>query len=55
VDSLRVRKGLPALETTSDYAAYKAQQFDQLAASMRQHIDLERIYRIMREHQEPTP
>ena len=55
VDSLRVRKGLPVLETASDYAAYKAQQFDQLAASMRQHIDLERIYRIMREHQEPTP
>ena len=53
VDSLRQRKGLPALAAGADYAAYKAQQFDQLAASLRQHIDLETIYRIMREHQEP--
>ncbi|WP_288821657.1 cobyric acid synthase [uncultured Leclercia sp.] len=53
VDSLRVRKGLAPLETLPDYAAYKAQQFDKLAASMRQHLDLQSIYRIMREHQEP--
>ena len=53
VDSLRVRKGLPKLDIQSNYTAYKARQFDQLAASMREHIDLERIYRIMQEHQEP--
>lgn len=54
VDGLRARKGLAALETTSDYAAYKAQQFDTLAQAMRQHIDIQKIYQVMREHQELT-
>lgn len=54
VDGLRVRKGLVALETTLDYAGYKAQQFDLLASSMRQHIDIEKVYEVMRDHQEAT-
>lgn len=52
VNGLRARKGLAALENTVDYASYKAQQFDILAAAMRQHIDIEKIYQVMREHQE---
>lgn len=52
VDGLRVRKGLLPLETAPEYASYKAQQFDQLAQAMRQHVDIARIYQIMREHQE---
>ncbi|MEG1209567.1 MAG: cobyric acid synthase [Leclercia sp.] len=52
IDSLRIRKGLLPLETALDYAGYKAQQFDKLAQSMRQHIDMQKIYQIMREHQE---
>jgi len=52
VNSLRARKGLPAREEALDYAAYKAQQFDVLATAMRSYIDIEKVYRIMREHQE---
>lgn len=53
VNGLRRRKGLEALDTTLHYAQYKAQQFDILAAAMRQHIDIEKIYHIMQQHQEP--
>lgn len=53
VNGLRERKGLVALDGDFHYARYKAQQFDILAESMRQHIDIEKIYTIMREHQEP--
>lgn len=53
VNGLRERKGLAALDSDFHYAHYKAQQFDILAESMRQHIDIEKIYTIMREHQEP--
>ncbi|MFG0516756.1 cobyric acid synthase [Kluyvera intermedia] len=53
VNGLRERKGLAALDGDFHYARYKAQQFDILAESMRQHIDIEKIYTIMREHQEP--
>jgi adenosylcobyric acid synthase len=54
VNGLRQRKGLEALDTTLHYAQYKAQQFDILAAAMRQHIDIEKIYHIMQQHQEPS-
>lgn len=52
VDSLRARKGLLPLGSAPQYASYKAQQFDRLAQTMRQHIDMAKIYQIMREHQE---
>ncbi|MEE9656879.1 cobyric acid synthase [Kluyvera ascorbata] len=52
VNGLRERKGLAALDGDFHYARYKTQQFDILAASMRQHIDIEKIYTIMREHKE---
>lgn len=53
VNGLRERKGLEALDGDFHYARYKAQQFDILAESMRQNIDIAKIYTIMREHQEP--
>ena len=53
VNGLRERKGLTTLDSDFHYAHYKAQQFDILAESMRQHIDIEKIYSIMREYQEP--
>ena len=52
VNGLREGKGLPARDNDFHYAEYKAQQFDILAESMRQHIDIEKIYTIMREHKE---
>jgi adenosylcobyric acid synthase len=52
VDGLRQRKGLAPLDVAVDYAAWKAQQFDILASAMREHIDIKKIYQIMREHQE---
>jgi adenosylcobyric acid synthase len=54
VNGLRARKGLAALTSTVDYASYKSQQFDILAAAMRQNIDIEKVYQVMREHQEAT-
>ncbi|EMX4959527.1 cobyric acid synthase [Raoultella planticola] len=54
VNGLRRRKGLDALDTALHYAQYKSQQFDILAAAMRQHIDIEKIYHIMQQHQEPS-
>ncbi len=54
LNSLRGRKGLPPLDVTVNYADYKAQQFDILADAMRTHVDIDRIYQIMQQHQEPT-
>jgi adenosylcobyric acid synthase len=56
LDGLRQGKGLaPWQGEVVDYADYKSQQFDLLAQGMRQHIDIEKIYQIMRQHQEPEP
>jgi adenosylcobyric acid synthase len=52
INTLRARKGLPPLDSTVDYAHYKAQQFDLLADAMRKNIDIDRIYQIMHQHQE---
>lgn len=52
LNGLRQRKGLPSLDVRVDYAQYKAQQFDILADAMRQHVDIDRIYQIMQQHQE---
>lgn len=53
VNGLRARKGLAPWETTFCYAEHKARQFDLLAEAMRQHIDIDKIYTIMQQHQEP--
>ncbi|NIY46235.1 cobyric acid synthase [Cedecea colo] len=53
LNGLRERKGLKAWEgELFDYQQHKHQQFDILASAMREHIDIESIYQIMREHQE---
>lgn len=54
INALRVRKGLVPHDATVNYARYKAQQFDLLADAMREHIDIEKLYQIMREHKEPA-
>ena len=54
LDTLRQRKGLDPWDgEVLDYAAHKIQQFDLLAQQMREHIDIARVYQIMREHKEP--
>ena len=37
-----------ATRTTFDHAAFKNEQYDKLAAHVRRHVDMERIYAIMR-------
>lgn len=54
VNGLRARKGFAPWETTFCYADHKARQFDLLAEAMRQHIDIDKIYTIMQQHQEPV-
>ncbi len=36
--------------TPFDYAAFKEEQYDKLAAHVRQHVDMERIYKILTDH-----
>ncbi|CBG88854.1 cobyric acid synthase [Citrobacter rodentium] len=52
VNGLRRRKGLAPLDLAIQYAQYKSQQFDLLADTMRQHIDIAKIYTIMRQQRE---
>ncbi|MGU5527272.1 cobyric acid synthase [Aeromonas caviae] len=48
LNTLRQRKGLAPIEGEPfDYHAFKNEQFDQLAAAMRQHLDMTAIYRII--------
>lgn len=54
INGLRQRKNLPPLASTFNWQDHKMQQFDQLADVMRSHIDIEKIYQIMREHKEPA-
>lgn len=37
-----------AARTTFDHATFKNEQYDRLAAHVRRHVDMERIYAIMR-------
>lgn len=53
VNGLRARKGLRRGKRLC-YADHKARQFDLLAEAMRQHIDIDKIYTIMQQHQEPV-
>ncbi|CNH99886.1 cobyric acid synthase [Yersinia pekkanenii] len=53
LDNLRQRKGLAAFDgVTVNYAEHKQQQFDILASKMRQNIDIESIYQLMKAHQQ---
>jgi len=53
LNGLRQRKGLAPLDSALEYARYKTRQFDRLADAMREHIAIDKIYAIMRQHQEP--
>ncbi|MHC7799986.1 hypothetical protein ACYA2Y_08990, partial [Klebsiella pneumoniae] len=44
---------LAPLDSALEYARYKTRQFDRLAEAMREHIAIDKIYAIMRQHQEP--
>lgn len=51
LNALRERKGLaPLVGEAFQYQAFRNQQFDLLAAAMRQNIDIDAVYRLMREH-----
>lgn len=53
LDSLRGAKGLEPLVTSrGDYSGFRNEQYDRLASLFRQHVDVERIYRIVFEHRE---
>lgn len=53
LDSLRQRKGLTAFDgVTVNYAEHKQQQFDILASSMRENINIDRIIKLMAAHQQ---
>ena len=55
LDTLRQRKGLAPWEgEIVDYRQWKDNQFNQLADAMCQHIDIDRLYQIMQQHQEPA-
>ncbi|OKP00227.1 cobyric acid synthase [Xenorhabdus eapokensis] len=51
LNQLRIRKGYAPLENvTFNYHQHKEKQFNKLAASMREHLDIARIYQLMHEH-----
>lgn len=51
LNALRERKGLaPLVGEAFQYQTFRDQQFDLLAAAMRQNIDIDAVYRLMREH-----
>ncbi|PHM49234.1 cobyric acid synthase [Xenorhabdus miraniensis] len=51
LNQLRIRKGYAPLENmVFNYFQHKEKQFNILAASMREHLDIRRIYQLMREH-----
>jgi adenosylcobyric acid synthase len=44
------KKGIDVSEMTGvDFAAFKESQYDILAAELRKHLDMEKIYRILEE------
>ncbi len=53
LNEIRHQKGLAPLAVTAfDYQAYKSKQFDLLADAMRENIDIEQIYQIMKQQEE---
>lgn len=49
LNELRLRKGLTPLEQDPGFNAFKEREYDRLALQMRASIDIEQIYRIMRQ------
>ncbi|OTA14906.1 cobyrinic acid a,c-diamide synthase [Xenorhabdus vietnamensis] len=51
LNQLRIRKGFVPLENVAfNYVWHKEKQFNILAASMREHLNISRIYQLMNEH-----
>ncbi|SFN66254.1 cobyric acid synthase [Xenorhabdus japonica] len=51
LNQLRIRKGCVPMENVAfNYVRHKEKQFNILAASMREHLDIPRIYQLMCEH-----
>ena len=52
-DSLRAAKGLEpkGTEKEPDYRAYREQQYDALAGALREHLDMEMVYKILRQEE----
>ena len=50
VRHLAERKGLVLGEDGVDYGLFKEQQYDKLAATLRKYLDLDAIYKMMREY-----
>ena len=51
VRHLAERKGLVLGENGVDYGLFKEQQYDKLAATLREYLDLDAVYKMMREYE----
>ena len=51
VRHLAERKGLVLGEDGVDYGLFKEQQYDKLAATLREYLDLDAVYKMMREYE----
>ena len=49
LDALASQKGVSLASPAFDLHAYKEQQYDRLAESVREHLDLDLLYRILEE------
>ncbi|WP_199911609.1 cobyric acid synthase [Dongshaea marina] len=55
LNGLRQRRGMEPLDKEGFcYQEFRQQQFDQLADCMRQHLNIPKIYQLMREYQKPS-
>ena len=48
---LAERKGLVLGEDGVDYGLFKEQQYHKLAATLREYLDLDAVYKMMREYE----
>jgi adenosylcobyric acid synthase len=49
LNNLRQKKGLERINITQKYADFKEEQFDLLAETVREHLDMQKIYEIINE------
>ena len=47
VNALFATKGLSSTAAAIDYRSYQEEQYDKLAAGVRESLDMERVYRIL--------
>ena len=51
VNALLEAKGLEPGAASVDWQAYAQQQYDKLAATLREYLDLDAVYKMMREYE----